>query len=758
MKSRHMIRYLSGAIIAFFICIGYIWSEDYKSMDCVQAIVNGDMLSFSEDSGFYDGPLSVSLIKNIEVPGVARIFYTLDGNDPTVESMEYTKPIFLKKRSDYTVYSLKAVIYYGEKYSDIYEKTYILSDDVSNKYDINIVSITSDKNNLYDYETGILVPGKTYDDNYAKNGTGPYIEGNYNQRNDEWIRRGHMTMFNSEGELLADQNVGIGVSGGTSAANEVKSLKICADKTYDKENKKLRLDLRSEGTYSSTYSFIDEYNSIRLRSGGQDIYFGNIRSAVISRLVQSSGFDHCSSTNRCVVYLNGKYYGIYDIQQNYSASYIADRFNLKESELIEKKKGDEFRSFSEAGIHEYFNTDLNDPVNREILEQYVDMGSYLSYYAINILCNNTDWPGNNFEMWRYTGEKNVYNPYSDGRYRFLIYDTDVTFNTDSTWNFFEGSQSDTFISLMEGLYRGTDSTFSKVMTSSYYRDQFVTMICDLMNTSFSTENILKIINEENEKIEAVREMYFDKEDVKSAEIHVDQIRQAALKRPDEIADSFFRYFGLVEKYELNLTSSEGLAINWNSMKLPEKDGYRNQYYKGVRMTLNQEAYPGYSFQYWLVNGNKVYDRSVEITEEMLIDGKINIQGVAARNEFPEVIVSEISARGSADWIRISNAGGEPAYLNQYYLSDEENNLMKYQMPDTILEPGSSVIIYGSKNYHSVGDYICNFSLSEDEILYLSDGKNCLYSHFIPKMSNIETYGRYKNSNDWRFMADNMQED
>lgn len=174
------------------------------------------------------------------------------------------------------------------------------------------------------------------------------------------------------------------------------------------------------------------------------------------------------------------------------------------------------------------------------------------------------------------------------------------------------------------------------------------------------------------------------------------------------------------------------------------------------MTLNQETYPGYSFQYWLVNGNKVYDRSVEITEEMLIDGKINIQGVAARNDFPEVIVSEISARGSADWIRISNAGGEPAYLNQYYLSDEENNLMKYQMPDTILEPGSSVIIYGSRNYHSVGDYICNFSLSEDEILYLSDGNNCLYSHFIPKMSSIETYGRYKNSNDWRFMADNRQ--
>ena len=224
-----------------------------------------------------------------------------------------------------------------------------------------------------------------------------------------------------------------------------------------------------------------------------------------------------------------------------------------------------------------------------------------------------------------------------------------------------------------------------------------------------------------------------------------------------MTNSFLQYFELNEKYELNLLSSEGLAITWNSMKISENERYSNQYYTGVGLTLNQEVYPGYSFQYWLVNGERVYDYSLTITEEMLKDGKIDIKGVAAINEFPEVIVSQISASGSSDWICICNVGGDRAYLKNYYISDDERNLMKYQLPDIVLEPRASVMIYGSKNYHSIGDYICNFSLSEDEILYLSDGKNCLYSHYIPKLSDLETYGRYKNSNDWRFMVNEKEE-
>ena len=76
--------------------------------------------------------------------------------------------------------------------------------------------------------------------------------------------------------------------------------------------------------------------------------------------------------------------------------------------------------------------------------------------------------------------------------------------------------------------------------------------------------------------------------------------------------------------------------------------------------------------------------------------------------------------------------------------------MKYQLPDIVLEAGESIVVYGSKNYQAVGDYICNFSLNENEILFLSNEKEILFQLPVPKMSAIETYGRYEGSNVWRF--------
>ena len=179
-KAGYRIGYLTIAIIGLWACVRYYYVKDYKSMEAVQTHVNGDMITFSEDSGFYGESISVSLNKNVEVPASARIYYTLDGDDPTEDKKEYTAPIYLRKKDAVNVYPLKAVVCYDGEYSEIYEKTYVLCDDIENELDVDVVSVTSDRENLFDYETGIMVPGKTYDDSAEENGDkGGYIRGNY---------------------------------------------------------------------------------------------------------------------------------------------------------------------------------------------------------------------------------------------------------------------------------------------------------------------------------------------------------------------------------------------------------------------------------------------------------------------------------------------------------------------------------------------------------------------------------------------------
>ena len=63
-----------------------------------------------------------------------------------------------------------------------------------------------------------------------------------------------------------------------------------------------------------------------------------------------------------------------------------------------------------------------------------------------------------------------------------------------------------------------------------------------------------------------------------------------------------------------------------------------------------------------------------------------------------------------------------------------------------------LIINGNKNYYSIGDYISNFNLRKNESLYLYNNfTNMLKDSIkISRMSDIETYGKYLNSNTFVF--------
>lgn len=751
MKKNRLVVVLVLFVVLFVFCCGYYYYKDTESIDAIQSHVTEDTISVSVDSGFYDETIYVSLSKNYEFPAASKIYYTLDGNDPTTEDMEYTSAIELMLNDDMTVYPLKAVIYHNGGYSNIVERTYILSSDVSNEYNLDIISITSDEYNLYDYDYGILVPGRIYDENKATGAFG-YIKGNYSIRDDEWIRDAHVSMFDADGRKTFEQNVGLCVAGSTSSEYAVKSLKICADIMYDENYDKLNLSLINEGVTFSSYSFVDEYSSIRIRAGSQDQNYGNIRSSIVSRLAQMSNFDGCTATNRCIVYLNGEFYGLFDMQQNYSNSYLANRFGIEESEYISKCKAGETTALSINELDQYFAADLDDESNRELLEKHVDMDNYLLYYAINILCNNTDWPGNNYEMWRYTGEYDQDNEYTDGRYRFLIFDTDLSFNTDETPLYFEGCRDDIFESLMQCTYRGSGSLFSNVMKSEYYRDKFLTILCDLLNTSFSRENVLEVIKSENQKIKSVRSDFYDEEFAKRSELCVMGIIKVAISRPGQVKNVIKTHFGLQNTYKLELRVAEGVTVHWNNMKVFANEEYDCNYYECVKFILNQKAYPGYEFKYWLVNGEKVYDDELVIADSLISDGKICIEAVAETQGTDILLISKVFSKGEYDWIEITNAGQSDMNIHDYYISDDDKLLLKYQLPDIILNAGESVVIYGSKNYNSIGDYICNFSLNSYETLYLSKNSELCDKVAIPKMSSSETYGRYDNSNVWVYYS------
>jgi hypothetical protein len=256
--------------------------------------------------------------------------------------------------------------------------------------------------------------------------------------------------------------------------------------------------------------------------------------------MQESGFSGQAQTKRVVVFLNGDYYGVADVQQNYSSEYLRIANNLDDGDMIETFKGDEVSVYTDAGVSDLFNKDLNNHINREQLEACVDMDNYLKYYAIQIAWNNTDWPGNNFEVWRYSYGSSV------SALKHLVYDEDLIYYSqkNDSYLLFEGSISDVFQNLMEDKNNGAGSTFKHVMSSVHYREKFIGYLRELMDGPFKTSNVLRIIDEEAAKIDHQMMLFGTDEEYEEWQEWVAIMRETASKREGEIRADVKKYFGI----------------------------------------------------------------------------------------------------------------------------------------------------------------------------------------------------------------------
>lgn len=479
-------------------------------------------VSFSEKNGFYSSDLYISIKpEGFLLVNEPVIKYNLDGDDLFDSGEWFDGTIKLEvPENGYQLYTITAFACTNDdSCTDPQTATYVLGKNLSEDVTIDIVNVNSSKKSLYDYGTGIMVGGRTYDENFVES-SGGYVAGNYNNRGKKWMRKAFITRFDVDGEVIWDQDAYIGISGFTSSSNSIKSLKV----TMSSE----------DGTEGKT---------VRLRSGNQDQFSGNIRSSIVDRLAEESKYSGSAGTRRMAVFLNGQYYGIFDLQDTFSEQNLAKKFNLEKANKIEKHSGTEKSVFNVFGITSDVWENLNLNVNRSRLEELIDMDDYLDYYTFFILVNNTDWPMNNFEAWRYRDDS-VGNKYADGRLRFLIRDTDLIYYTEGNINWFDGAVGDIFADLMENKHNGNGSSFSKVMASEYYRQKFINMVKELLEGPFKTENVLKIIDEEAEKIEHQVKLFSTEEEYEDWVGQIELMKKAASERENKVKADIQKYFGV----------------------------------------------------------------------------------------------------------------------------------------------------------------------------------------------------------------------
>ncbi len=496
------------------------------------------VLSFTEEEiavtskRFFNKTVSLKM----DCPEGTQIFYTTDGSEPNTNAKEYKEPIVLEAATGNfpNCVVLKAKAYYptGDR-SPVITHTFFAQEGIEERFETVIFAVSGEPKHLTNKSTGIF-----YGDN-AK------------QRGRESEREIYLEVMDSAGNLLLEQKAGARPYGGASRESAMKSIKLFARKEYDANHGKFELDIF--GTVGADGKVMNKYDKLVLRNYGNDFQFAFIRDELNQRLAAQAGYSNVEAVVPAVVYLNGEYYGLHYLHENYCDDFFQDKYGAGEGkyEVIEgaerykkEDEDDEQNALAakdyKAGYNRLAYRDLTDDELYAELCAFMDVENYLQYYAYNIYINNNDWPQNNYKCYRYyAAEGEAYGfDEMDGRWRFLLHDMDFSmglYGSEETL-----ASYNNLAKICDEESERYSPLFVNLMEREDCREYFLEAITAVMNGPLWSVNVERTLTQMYAERENEMVYFFE---------HLDKLR--------ETEDSIWiRYDGYLERRERIQTFAE----------------------------------------------------------------------------------------------------------------------------------------------------------------------------------------------------------
>lgn len=723
-----------------------------------------DAVSFSEPSGFYSENISV------ELSGDGDIWFTTDGSDPGNGVGElYSQPIEINATQEVRASTIKAAAVSSDgTVGSIHTVSYVVGQDVNERFgsETLIFVLSTDPYNLYDYEYGIAVPGKIYDDYVAEHPGEeiPYTApGNYFQSGREWERPIYVEVFESSGNKVIDQAAGVRLSGGYSRVPDQKSLRLIARKDYDPENGKFKYAF-FPGEETADGVPVTEYDRLVLRNGANDREFAGVRDELSQKLAQDYGYPVTQHTTPAAVFLNGEYYGYAWLHENYNEDYLATQFGgSKENyEIVsnteDADEGSERALADYAKVLEYYDKDLTDDKIFEEFCQLVDVDNLMQYYCMQIFISNKDWPGNNYKAFRYyPSEGETAEGFRDGRWRFMFFDAEFA------WSLYgETPRLNTLKDLLEGTHMsGESKAMIALLKREDMRQKYAAVMSDLTAYAFEENHINETLDElceksDNEQMYALEHGYTsDWANPGSFADSRDQIRKFAKVRKRVVFGDMRKLFEWSgEEYSVSVSTARGAVTTLSSQQKKGRGSLWATYDKEVSVKLSADIADGWQFVRWEINGQQYNEPEVTISAEMADgEGRVTAKLVTEQAQTTDspIQIQEICTRKKAGYIVLSNPNAAPVSTAGLYLTDKPDNLQRWEIPAQTIPAGGTLLIVtdNNKSQEALHQLQCSFSLKKGETLILSDsGGNILRSVDIPGIADgnvyaLQDYGSYR---------------
>ena len=461
--------------------------------------ITKDFPVFSVPGGFYDSEFSLT----IEASEGMRIFYTLDGSMPTLDSPVYEEPIVVSNiNGQDNYYSVIPGISDRVSYmpfddvdkcvvvravaeaedgtvSEIVSESYFVGHENGTLYqNMPVLSIVTDPDSLFDYYDGIYVMGQDYENALAADvsveGVANYYRGTMKDATIQYFEADKNLTYSSDVQL------GVQINYGTNLPQ--KSLLI-----------KQAFSPVSEGSsLSNLFSGIGD-DTLVLNNGRLDTIY-KFREYFINQRLKTITTGS-RDTKPVLVFLDGEFWGLYHASSEYSTSYLAKTFSLDEEQILIAENGivkqEDQQALYDDMLNYVLNSDLSLDANYQKVTQMIDIQSYLDVYCANLYLGNSEFPANQTTIFRTKEIDNAEEAslFADGKWHYLLGAMDDTMGLSDLNNY----SLNTFLRPQVA----GDQFLYSLLRNETFKEQFKTTFEKMANVYFAYEPSLLSLEEIN---------------------------------------------------------------------------------------------------------------------------------------------------------------------------------------------------------------------------------------------------------------------
>ena len=480
-----MRKYLFSIVFALFVVLG--------------AKAQNDTVLFSVKGGFYENVFALQLSRTNPQN---HIRYTTNGNCPTAQSPRYEGAMTLNasmfsKSNIYTIVNTIPSTFYlpnnvqkaiviraavfdpnGNCVSQVVTNSYFIRSLGCDFHGLPVMSIVADSLALFDYETGIFVPGINYDPADSTH------TGNFKMRGDEWERPINMEFYEPDNTGI-NQLCGMRTHGNASRWFQQKGVKLFAREAYGKKHFLCRFFKDSPIVKFKSLCLHPFRCSNWLQMGGTDYM-----SQKVARELDIDALE----VRQTVVFINGEYWGIYTLEEAADEHYLKEHYNADLDSIVIIKYWGVPNYGDPTEWREYYaymsNADLTQLEDSAFAYSRTDISNFIDYILFETFSANLDWPGNNVKISQLA---------PGAPFRWLFYDGDGCF-----------SRVD-FQAFNYALNQGGNSVIlNRFMENKEFRFQFCKRYKELAQTYFGYDFLKSVLDEYGQLVEGEIENQYNR--------------------------------------------------------------------------------------------------------------------------------------------------------------------------------------------------------------------------------------------------------